>query len=117
MSDKDYDERPWGNYKVFNREPGHWIKRIEVKPGQRLSLQYHKNRSEEWIIVQGSGYALINGQRIAVRPGSHLHIGVEDTHRIGNDGLIPLVFIEVALGTELTEDDIVRIEDDYGREK
>ena len=118
MSDKIYDERPWGNYKVLNREPGHWIKRIEVKPGQRLSLQYHRDRSEEWIIIQGNGEVTVKNKKWIVHAGSHIHIGVKTPHRISNGGILTnLIFIEVAIGTDLREDDIIRIQDDYGREK
>ncbi len=115
MSEKDFDRRPWGVYTVLERGIGYWIKRIEVDPGQKISFQYHNHRSEEWIVVHGSGYVIKNRDTIRVREGSHIHIGVAESHRIINDGVFPLVFIEVALGTELTEDDIVRIEDDYGR--
>ena len=116
MEDKIYDERPWGTYEVIERTTDYWVKNITVKPGARLSLQYHGHRSEEWIVVRGNGYAVINGEEIRVRAGSHLHIGVGDVHRIANDGEDTLVFIEVALGTKLSESDIVRVEDDYNRE-
>lgn len=117
MNDKFYDKRPWGDYLILRKEPGFWVKRINVNPGERLSLQYHKHRSEEWIVVQGHGYATVNGNEIEIREGSHIHIGVESLHRIQNNGFTPLIFIEVALGTDLREDDIIRVADDYGRNK
>ncbi len=115
MSEKNFDTRPWGTYTVLERGIGYWIKRIEVDPGQRLSLQYHNQRSEKWIIVQGNGEVQTDTLIENVRDGSWIHIGVGTPHRIKNTGNKPLVFIEVALGAKLTEDDIVRLEDDYGR--
>lgn len=108
-------ERPWGSYEILEQEKGYWIKRIEVKPGERLSLQYHCLRREEWIIVQGGGIVILDDEIINIGYGSQIHIDVFKKHRIENTGTKPLVFIEVAFGDKLTEDDIVRVEDDYGR--
>lgn len=110
-----YDERPWGSYEVIERASDYWVKNITVKPGKRLSLQYHNGRSEEWVIVRGNGDVTVGPVKRNVRAGNHIHIGVGQTHRIENTGSDDLVFIEVALGTDLRESDIVRIEDDYGR--
>lgn len=110
------DERPWGNFQIIQKEPGYWVKRIEVNPGARLSLQYHMGRSEEWIVVQGNGVVNNGINTDDVREGSHIHIEIGTSHRISNNSSLPLVFIEVALGTDLREDDIIRIKDDYGRE-
>jgi len=113
--EKDYDERPWGNYQVLLREEGMWIKRIEVKPGARLSLQKHQHRVERWIVTHGRGMVTRNEESIPVKTGTHVEIALGDVHRIENQGNTPLIFVEVALGEILLEDDIERLEDDYGR--
>ena len=110
-----FSERPWGNYVKLFEESGVWVKRVEVDPGQRLSLQKHKYRSEKWNIVSGQGVVILDGQEIKVGPGSVLDVPVGCVHRIGNTGHDPLVFIEVACGERLSEDDIERIQDDYAR--
>ncbi len=107
--------RPWGHYEKFYQENGVWIKRVEVNPGGRLSLQKHEHRSEKWIIVHGEGLAVVDGKDIPVSPGSVVDVPLGAVHRIGNTGKIPLAFIEVACGETLTEEDIIRIQDDYAR--
>jgi len=109
--------RPWGNYVKFFQEEGVWVKRVEVNPGHRLSLQKHKHRSEKWNIVTGNGVVTLDGKEIKVTAGSIIDVPLGAVHRIANTGEEPLVFIEVACGEKLTEDDIERIEDDYAREK
>lgn len=108
-------ERPWGRYMKLYQESGVWVKRVEVNPQGRLSLQKHHKRSEKWIIVKGRGLAVVNGKEYDMLPGVILDLPVECEHRIGNIGEDPLVFIEVACGDYLGEDDIARIEDDYAR--
>jgi mannose-6-phosphate isomerase-like protein (cupin superfamily) len=108
-------KRPWGQYQKFHQEPGVWVKRIEVNPQSRLSLQKHEHRSEKWIIVAGQGLAVVDDQKIPVKPGVVVDVPLGAVHRIGNTGKDPLVFIEVACGKHLTEDDIIRIQDDYAR--
>lgn len=115
MSDKIYDERPWGSYEVIERTTDYWVKSITVKPGKRLSLQYHDHREEHWVIVQGQGVCQIGEEEYLFGTGTHFHIKTKELHRIMNNGDINLVFIEVALGDKLSESDIVRVEDDYGR--
>lgn len=116
MTDADtFSERPWGNYMKLYQERGVWVKRVEVSPGQRLSLQKHNKRTEKWIIVAGHGLAVIDGKDIPVLPGSILDVPLGAVHRIGNTGKEKLIFIEVATGDYLAEDDIVRIQDDYSR--
>lgn len=109
-------ERPWGRYFKLYQEAGVWVKRVEVNPGGRLSLQKHHKRSEKWIIVKGHGTAVVGSQEHDMEPGVILDIPVEHEHRIGNIGDDTLVFIEVACGDYLGEDDIMRIQDDYIRE-
>ena len=110
-------ERPWGNYIKFLQEDGVWVKRVQVNPGQRLSLQKHHHRSEKWNIIRGKGLVTLNGKDIPVHAGSIIDVPLGAIHRIANVGKENLVFIEVACGDYLSEDDIVRIEDDYNRKK
>jgi len=110
-------DRPWGNYTKFFEEHGVWVKRVEVLPKQRLSLQKHNHRSEKWIIVSGEGLAVLNDREISLKSGSILDVPLGAVHRIGNTGQEKLIFIEVATGDRLAEDDIVRLQDDYLREK
>ena len=107
--------RPWGSYQKFYQENGVWVKRVEVKPNSRLSLQKHQHRSEKWVFVHGNGLAIVDGKKINVIPGSVVDIPLGAVHRIGNIGTDDLVFIEVATGQTLTEEDIIRLEDDYQR--
>ncbi len=109
-------ERPWGHYFKLYQESGVWVKRVEVKPGHRLSLQKHDKRSEKWIVVIGKGIAVIDKEEILLSPGVVVNIPLGSVHRIGNTGDQKLVFIEVACGDYLGEDDITRIQDDYERE-
>ncbi len=107
--------RPWGQYHKFYQENGVWVKRVEVNPGARLSLQKHQHRSEKWIIVHGFGLAIIDDKEIPVSPSVVIDVPLGAVHRIGNTGNEPLVFIEVATGSYLAEDDIIRLQDDYKR--
>ena len=111
----EISERPWGKYHKLHQEPGVWVKRVEVNGKSRLSLQKHKHRSEKWIIVVGKGLAVVNGQEVPVSPGSVVDIPLGAVHRIGNPYDQVLVFIEVACGDYLAEDDILRLQDDYSR--
>ena len=108
-------ERPWGRWLVLETGDGFCVKRIEVEPGQRLSLQYHHHRSEDWIIVGGSGLVECNAEMTSVRSGDRIRIPLLAHHRIRNTGDALLIFIEVQHGSMLDENDIVRVEDDYGR--
>ena len=109
--------RPWGKYQKFYQEDGVWVKRVEVFPKGRLSLQKHQYRSEKWVIVHGQGLAIVDDKEIPVGPGSVVDVPQGAEHRIGNpyDGRA-LVFIEIACGEYLEEDDIIRIQDDYLRQ-
>ena len=109
------EERPWGNYRVLHAEKGVQVKRIEVKPGLRFSLQKHLKRAEKWIVMSGSGTATIGKKEILVKQGSFLEIPVGEVHRLQNSGSVPLVIVEVQFGDYLGEDDIVRLHDDFGR--
>ena len=111
----EISKRPWGQYHKFHQEPGVWVKRVEVNPHSRLSLQKHQHRSEKWIVVAGQGLAIVDGNEIPVNPGVVIDIPLGAIHRMGNTGDDLLVFIEVACGKYLGEDDIIRIQDDYSR--
>ena len=111
----NYEKKPWGNYRVLHKEEGAQVKRIELKPGCRLSLQKHARRSEKWIVISGVGVATSGAKEIPVRKGSFIDVPVGEVHRIQNTGSGLLVFIEVQLGDYLGEDDIVRLQDDFGR--
>ena len=108
--------RPWGSYTILEDTNVFKLKRIEVEPGQRLSLQSHKKRDEIWTIVAGAGVVELDGTDVAVSYGSTVSITREQKHRVRNDGSELLVFIEVQTGDYFGEDDIIRYEDDYGRE-
>jgi mannose-6-phosphate isomerase len=108
-------ERPWGFFIKFLEEEGVWVKRVEVRPGCRLSLQKHSRRSEKWNIVTGHGTVSLDGKEINVTAGSVVDVPAGTPHRIANIGKDKLVFIEVATGDWLSEEDIERLEDDYSR--
>jgi mannose-6-phosphate isomerase-like protein (cupin superfamily) len=109
------DERPWGKYEVLYKDDHTQVKRLEVKPGLRFSLQKHLKRSEKWIITAGSGIATVDDKRITVEPGSFVEIPLGAVHRLENTGSQLLTFIEVQFGSYLGEDDIIRFQDDFGR--
>ena len=109
------DHRPWGYYEVLASEPDHKVKRIVVHPGHRLSLQRHGRRAEHWHVVQGRAIARRDGEEIPVGVGESVDIPRGAWHRIANLASERLVFIEVQTGEYFGEDDIERIEDDYGR--
>jgi mannose-6-phosphate isomerase-like protein (cupin superfamily) len=108
-------ERPWGRYRVLVDDDDHKVKQIVVKPGTRLSYQTHARRSEHWFVVSGRGVVTLNDVHLDVSPGSAVDIPVGTAHRIHNTGTDDLVFIEVQHGEYFGEDDIVRLDDDYGR--
>jgi mannose-6-phosphate isomerase len=110
------DERPWGSYEVVVDAPDHKVKQIVVKPGKRLSYQKHARRAEHWFIVRGNGTVTLNDARVPVAPGVAVDIAQGASHRIENTGVDDLVFVEVQHGDYFGEDDIVRLEDDFGRQ-
>lgn len=112
----EIDYRPWGHFEVLTSSEKFKVKRIMVKPGESLSLQSHKYRSEHWVIVKGSAKIIINQKNILLKEGQSVYIPKEAVHRLSNPGKIPLILIEVQIGSYLKEDDIVRYEDKYSRE-
>jgi mannose-1-phosphate guanylyltransferase len=107
--------RPWGSYTVLEDSPGYKIKRIEVKPGKRLSLQKHFHRNEHWIVVSGTATVTIEEKRFILNPNESTYIKAGQVHRLENEGKLPLVMIEAQVGEYTGEDDIVRLSDDYQR--
>lgn len=107
--------RPWGTYTVLEEASGYKIKRIEVKPGKRLSLQKHFHRNEHWIVVSGTATVTVGDKKQYVRPNESTYIKMGEIHRLENEGKIPVVLIEAQVGEYTAEDDIVRIDDDFKR--
>jgi len=108
--------RPWGSYTVLEESGVYKIKRVTVRPGQKLSLQLHHHRSEHWVVVSGTAEVQLDKETRLLRKGESTFVRSGMLHRLKNPGVIPLEVIEVQLGEYLEEDDIVRFEDDYGRE-
>lgn len=111
-----YDERPWGNFTVLDEGEGYKVKRIEVLAGKRLSYQKHARRAEHWFVTQGTAKATLDGKEIIVKKGEAIDIPLGAAHRVENPGEELMIFIEVQQGDYLGEDDIVRLEDDFGRD-
>jgi mannose-6-phosphate isomerase len=110
-----FDQRPWGTFTVLDEGKDFKVKRIEVLPGKRLSYQKHTQRAEHWVVVQGTAKVTLNDEEIAVPSGQSIDIPVGAAHRVENPGTELLVFIEIQRGSYLGEDDIVRLQDDFGR--
>lgn len=107
--------RPWGSYQTTDRGDRFQTKRIVVKPGARLSLQKHHHRSEHWVVVTGTAEVTIGDDVRLLQENESTYIPAGTAHRLANPGKVPLHLIEVQCGPYLGEDDIVRIEDEYGR--
>ena len=108
-------ERPWGRYEVLQEGGTYKVKSIHVSPGKRLSYQRHQKRSEYWYITEGTGEVTLNGEIQKVSKGSIVEIPQGMLHRMSNTGSNELIFIEVQTGSYFGEDDIERVEDDFGR--
>jgi mannose-6-phosphate isomerase len=109
------DIRPWGSFIVLEEQDAYKVKRIEVLPGKRLSYQKHEKRAEHWIVVRGQAVVTLEGREIPLSPGQSVDIPQKAAHRIFNPGKELLAFIEIQTGEYFGEDDIIRIEDDFGR--
>ena len=110
-----FDQRPWGTFTVLDEGENFKVKRIEVLPGKRLSYQKHSQRAEHWVVVQGTAKVTLDDRELLVPAGSAIDIEVGAAHRVENTESELLVFIEVQRGPYLGEDDIVRLQDDFGR--
>jgi mannose-1-phosphate guanylyltransferase/mannose-6-phosphate isomerase len=109
------DARPWGEWMVIDAGAGFVVKRITVHPGGRLSLQRHRHRAEQWVVVAGIARVTLGDAVFALMAGEATRIAPGETHRVENEGVDDVIFIEVQTGSLLSEDDIERLDDHYGR--
>lgn len=107
--------RPWGSYTILAEGEGYKVKRITIKPGAKLSLQMHYHRSEHWTVISGTGKLTLDDKVVIFKENESTYIPIAVKHRLENPGQIPLSIIEVQNGRYLGEDDIVRFDDEYGR--
>jgi mannose-6-phosphate isomerase len=112
---REFDRRPWGTYEVLDEGDLFKVKRIEVFPGKRLSYQKHAQRAEHWFVVSGQARVTLDDRDIVVSAGEAIDIPIGAAHRVEYAAEETLVFIEVQRGEYLGEDDIVRLQDDFGR--
>lgn len=110
------ENRPWGSWHVLDEGDGYKVKRIEVKSQQRLSYQTHVHRAEHWVVVSGKATCVLDGETVIVGPGDCVDVAIGAAHRITNEESEDLVIIEIQRGPYTGEDDIVRLQDDYGRD-
>jgi len=110
-----FDRRPWGTFTVLDEGENFKVKRLEVLPGKRLSYQKHSQRAEHWVVVQGTAKVTLDDRDFIVETGQAIDIAIGSAHRVENPGDELLIFIEVQRGAYLGEDDIVRLQDDFGR--
>jgi mannose-6-phosphate isomerase len=109
------DIRPWGSFTILEEQDSHKVKRIEVLPGKRLSYQKHDKRAEHWMVVRGQAVVTLEGREISLSSGQSVDIPQGAAHRIFNPSKESLTFIEIQTGEYFGEDDITRLEDDFGR--
>jgi mannose-6-phosphate isomerase len=114
MSDLSQD-RPWGSWHVIEDGQGYKVKRIVVHPGKRLSLQTHRHRSEHWVVIFGIATCTIGEDVRVAGPGECIDVPLGAPHRLSNENFEDLQIIEVQQGAYTGEDDITRLEDDFGR--
>jgi len=107
--------RPWGNYQTIDVGKGYRVKRLEIKPGARLSLQYHHHRAEHWTVVEGVATVTRGEETFDLEANASTYIEKGTKHRLENRQATPLLLIEVQTGEFIDEEDIVRLEDNYGR--
>jgi mannose-1-phosphate guanylyltransferase/mannose-6-phosphate isomerase len=107
--------RPWGNYQTVDKGKGYLVKRLEIKPGAKLSLQYHHHRAEHWTVVEGVATVTRGEETFDLHANASTYIEKKMKHRLENRQSVPLVLVEVQTGDLINEEDIVRLEDNYGR--
>lgn len=110
-----YEDRPWGSFEILYDDPRCKVKILTVLPGKRLSLQSHRGRAENWIVAQGQATVYLHNEIYKISYGGRIFIPVEAKHRLENAGSDILKVIEVQTGEFLSEDDIIRYEDDFQR--
>lgn len=111
----DHDNRPWGTWEVLEVGDNFCVKKITVTPGNILSLQSHNHRAEHWTIVDGEAVVTLNDRLITCKVDDSVYIPVQAKHRIQNNGSQNMIFIEIQVGENLDESDIIRYQDSYGR--
>lgn len=109
------EQRPWGSFRILDSGNGFKVKVLVVEPGKRLSYQKHHRRAERWIVVEGNATVVIDGVESKHGVGDMIIIGKGQKHRLSNEGAFTLRIIEVQVGDYFGEDDIIRLEDDFGR--
>lgn len=114
-SNESLVERPWGNFVNIDAGDGYKVKRINIKAGEEISLQYHSHRGEHWVVIRGRGKVKIGDRIASINPGDYCYVPVGETHQLINDGLVDLLLIEVQVGDLVIESDITRVSDKYGR--
>ena len=112
----DIINKPWGYFQVLDSQAGYLIKKIFVKPDSKLSLQSHKYRSEHWIVTKGIANVIIEKNEYILQINESIYVPLGSKHRLENNTKKDLIIIEVQIGDTLTEDDIIRYEDIYGRD-
>lgn len=115
-SKKKREKRPWGSYEILTSGPGFQTKRLTVSTDSRLSLQWHRHRDETWVVARGTARVTVGEEQHTLGRGQSMFVPRNVHHRIENISSVePLEIIEIQTGEYLGEDDIVRVEDDYGR--
>jgi len=107
--------RPWGYVETLNLGERYQVKKLQISPGRRLSLQKHMHRSEHWVVVRGTGEVTVDGDIRILHENESVYMPIGAVHRLANPGRIPLELIEIQVGSYLGDDDIQRFEDDYNR--
>ena len=111
-----FEERPWGSFTILDEGENYKVKRLEVLPGKRLSYQRHSHRAEHWFVVRGTAKVTLNDAEVIVKMGQALDIPLRAAHRIENPSSDEkLVIVETQTGDYFGEDDIERLDDDFGR--
>ncbi len=109
------EDRPWGSFQIIAKGSGYQIKEIIIKPGKKQSLQRHKNRSEYWQIISGTGLVYLEESKFKLEANDNIFIPKGDLHRLENIGHNNLILVEIQIGDKILEEDIERLEDDFGR--
>lgn len=110
------EQRPWGKFEVLHEDENCKVKKITVNSGQKLSLQSHEKRNETWVFVKGSGRVVLDEEFFEVEKGNAVLVPAGCKHRVLNNAENELVFIETQFGSYFGEDDVVRYQDEYGRD-